>query len=96
MVCAIRCGKAGRSCPGWRNCLQWLRLALCRWVAGGIDKGSGWRFVVESLVDGLRVGCDPFQVNRASVAALVVCVQDSKQDSKQEKMCSAWPVLGGE
>lgn len=45
----------------------------------------GW---LQSLVDGMRVGCDPPRVNRASVAALAVCVQDNKQESTQDNVCN--------
>ena len=97
-VCAIRCGKADRNGPDWRHCLQWLRLALRLWIVGGIVKSGGWRFVVEPLavlvVCSCCVGCNPPRVNRASVAALVVCVQDSKQESTQEEKCNVWSAMG--
>ena len=38
---AIRCGKAGRRCPCWRNCLHWLPLALCRRIVGECVKHGG-------------------------------------------------------
>lgn len=78
-----------------------LRLALRRRIVGECVKCSGgvlqlerWRRWLQVLADGMRVGCNPSRVNRASVAALVVCVQDSKQESTQEEKCSVWPVLG--
>ena len=36
----------------------------------------------------MHVGCYPPRVNRESVAALVVCVQDNKQESAQDNVCS--------
>lgn len=57
-------------------------------AAAGVSWLNRWRRWLQVLADGMRVGCDPSRVNLASVAALAVCVQDSKQESTQGNVCS--------
>lgn len=63
--------------PSWRELRRLIRPRLAAFV--------GW---LQSLADGMHVGCYPPRVNRESVAALVVCVQDNKQESAQDNVCS--------
>ena len=57
-------------------------------AAAGVMRLNRWRRWLQVLADGVRVGCYPPRVNRESVAALVVCVQDNKQESAQDNVCS--------
>ena len=79
-VCAIRCGKTGRNCPGWRNCLQWLRLALRRWIVGECAKCSGWPGAAVSL---------------AAFVVCPRCVGCMDRLRKMAARCSACPQLIG-
>lgn len=76
-----------RMCQAWRQ----------RFAVEPLAAFVGW---LQSLADGMRVGCDPPRVNRESVAALVECVQDSKQDNAQEgkkkrHACTGWANSSG-
>ena len=84
--------------PSWRELRRLIRpwlAELSAMVAAGLaslDRRRNFqvqRLALVASAGGLCArGCDPPRVNRVRVAALVVCVQDSKQDSAQDNVCS--------